>query len=192
MQLAIVVVLLVGLWLRNLSVVINAAVALGVTFLPAVLERDYRISLSPSVTIWPTLAVLLHAIGILGPYGNVWWWDHVTHTLSAAVVASVGFAAVRVVDIHSDAIYLPPPFTAVFVLLFTLALGVGWEVLEFVARSLGEAWGFAPVLYQYGLQDTILDLAFDAVGATLVALFAARPLSGLAEDLATRLWDRSG
>lgn len=189
MQAAIVGILLAGLWLPNASVVLNALLALAVTLLPAALRRDPRLTLSPSLTVWPTLAVMLHAVGMLGPYGAVWWWDHLTHTLSAAVVASVGYTTVRAVDIHYDAIYLPRRFLAVFVLLFTLALGVFWEIVEFASRAAAEVVGAGPVLFQYGLEDTLLDLVFDAVGALVVAIFGAAVLSTFADDLAERLRD---
>lgn len=103
--------------------------------------------------------------------------------------ASVAYATVRAVDVHSDAIYLPPRFLAVFVLLFTLALGVGWEVLEFDARTLGEAYGYGPLLYQYGRADTVVELVFDGLGAVVVALFASDALSELADDYVGRLRD---
>lgn len=192
MQVAIGVVLLVGLGTGNASVVINATVALLVTALPAVLERDYRIPLAPSLTFWLSAAVLLHAVGMLGPYRALWWWDHVTHTLSAGVVASVGYATARALDVHSDAVYFTPRFMTVFVLLFTVALGVAWEVVEFGARAVGEAFGYGPILVQYGFEDTIVDLVFDAVGALAVALFGTDGLSDVVDALVRRLGSAGG
>lgn len=101
--------------------------------------------------------------------------------------ASVAYATVRAVDVHSDAIYIPPRFLAVFVLLFTLVLGVGWEVLEFDARTLGEAYG--PLRYQYGRADTVVELVFDGLGAVVVAPFASDALTELADDYVGRLRD---
>jgi len=34
------------------------------------------------VTLWITLALILHTFGMLGIYSEVWWYDHVTHALS--------------------------------------------------------------------------------------------------------------
>jgi hypothetical protein len=117
----------------------------------------------------------------------VWWWDHLTHTLSATVVAGVGYATARAFDEHSDAVYLPQPFLGLYVLLFTLALGVFWEVLEFGARAAAAALGTRPVLFQYGLEDTLLDLVFDTAGAALVALFGSGRLRPVVDSLAARL-----
>ena len=170
LQLGVALVLAIGVAEANLSVVINAVGALAVSFLPAVLQRDYRITLSPGLTLWLTTAVLLHAVGMLGPYHSIWWWDHVTHTFSATVIAGLGYVTARAVDEYSDEVYLPPRFLFVYILLFTLAFGVAWEVLEFVARLLADAMGYGPFLVQYGFEDTIVDLVFDLLGGLLVAV----------------------
>jgi hypothetical protein len=187
MQAVVAGILVAGVLERDLAVVVNAAIALGVTFLPAVLERDWDVPLSPGVTLWVTVAVFLHALGMTGLYESVTWWDHLTHFLSAALVAGVGYAAIRAFDEHSDAVYLPPRVTAVFVVVFTLGLGVCWEVAEFGARLAATALGLEPVLVQYGLEDTLVDLLFDAAGAVVVALLGPRRLGATVEALRARL-----
>lgn len=187
MQTAISFIVVYGLLVVNVSILVNGALALAVTFLPAILERDYSIPLHPGLTFWLTSALLLHTAGFLGPYDSVWWWDHVTHTLSATLVAGVGYATTRALDEHSDAVYFPPQFTFVFLLLFTLAAGVLWEVLEFGARLLADVAGVQPVLVQYSLEDTVVDLIFDAVGAMLVAAFGSRELAAVVDALEARL-----
>ncbi|WP_089809014.1 hypothetical protein [Halogeometricum rufum] len=187
MRLAIAGILGFGLATLNASIVINAAAALSITYLPAVLSRDWGIRLSPGLTLWVTTAVLLHAVGMVGLYDGLWWYDHLTHTLSAMLVAAVGYASARAVDKYSEAVYLPPRFMFVFILTFTLALGVVWEVLEFFARLAADYLGVEAILVQYGLADTITDLVFDTVGAVLVALFGTETLSGLVDSLHQRL-----
>ncbi|MDS0243037.1 MULTISPECIES: hypothetical protein [unclassified Haloferax] len=186
-QAVILCIFLVGVYTRNLSVVVNAVLALSATFLPAVLRRDWQIRLHPLLGLWLALAVLLHAVGMLGPYNYIDWWDHVTHTLSATVVAAVGYVTARAVDEYTEAVYLPDRFMFVYVLLFTLAAGVFWEVLEFGARLAAEAVGSESVLVQYGLGDTIVDLIFDTVGAVLVALFGTPPLADTIDSVRERL-----
>ncbi len=179
LQVAIAVILAAGLLTRNLSVAVNATLALALTFAPAVLRRDYRIELDVGLTLWITLALFLHSLGMLGFYTEVWWYDHVTHTLSATIVAAGGYVLARAADEASDEIYLPPRFLFVFVLLFTLGLGVLWEVLEFAARLGARSLGIDPILVQYGLDDSLLDLLFDTLGAVLVALFGTGTVSGV-------------
>ncbi|KAB1193107.1 hypothetical protein GJR96_06485 [Haloferax sp. MBLA0076] len=186
-QLVIGLIFVAGVYTRNLSVVVNALLALAATFLPAVLRRDWQIRLHPFLGMWLTTAVLLHAIGMLGPYHYIDWWDHVTHTLSASVVAAVGYTAARAIEAHTDAVHFPRQFMFVYILLFTLAVGVFWEVLEFGARLAAEAAGTEAILVQYGLDDTLVDLIFDSVGAVLVALFGTATLSDTIESLTERL-----
>ncbi|AFK19671.1 hypothetical protein E6P09_01800 [Haloferax mediterranei ATCC 33500] len=186
-QLAICLIFFAGVYTRNLSVLVNAVVALSATFLPAILRRDWQIRLHPFLGMWLAMAVLLHAIGMLGPYHYIDWWDHVTHTLSATVVAAVGYTTARAIDEYSDAVYFPDRFMFVYILLFTLAAGVFWEVLEFGARLAADAVGMEAILVQYGLGDTIIDLVFDSVGAALVALFGTSPLTETIDSLTEHL-----
>jgi hypothetical protein len=190
MQAAIAGVFLAGVVLPNGSLLVNGGLGLAVTFLPAVLRRDLRIRLSTGLTLWVTVAVLLHSLGMVGLYRSVPWWDHLTHALSAFLVAGAGYATARALDEHSEAVRFPPEFLFAFVVVFTLAFGVLWEVLEFLARRLAVATGNAPVLIQYGLEDTMLDLVFDAVGAVLFGLVGTRRWGGVVEAVTARLDER--
>jgi len=196
MQLVLLGFVFIGLDRGDLRIVVNASVALGVTYLPAVLERDYGVPLDAGLTLWITLAVFLHAIGTTGLpgwegglYDSVPWWDNLTHALSASVVAAVGYATARAIDAHSDAVYLPPRFTFVFVLLFVMAFGVLWEVLEFAIGEAATAFGFQAVLIQHGIADSMTDLIFDAVGAVVVGTWGQlhRRLDRVVDSLVGRV-----
>lgn len=171
---AIAVLLAVGVATRSPGVVVNAALALAVTFLPALLARDLHLRVDAGLVLLLTVALSLHTLGMLGLYSGLWWYDHVTHTLSAILVADVGYTATRAVDLYSDAIYLPRRFFALSIVLFRLAAGVLWEVLEFVACEVAGARTVDLVLVQYGLEDTLHDLVFDTVGAVAVSAFGTR------------------
>lgn len=184
MELMLVGLLFIGLERGSTGIIVNTGVALLVTELPDLLERRYDIPLNPALTLWITGAVFLHALGTVGLpgsessfYRTVWWWDHVTHALSSSVVAAVGYATTRALDTRSDAIDLPPRFIFVFILLFVLAFGVAWEVLEFILGELSAVLGSGPVLTQYGLRDTMLDLVFNTVGGVIVALWGTAYLT---------------
>jgi hypothetical protein len=184
MVLVIVVILVLGVLTGSTGVIVNTGVGLLVIQLPAFLERDYGITLDAGLTLWITSAVFLHAVGVIGLpwsdvnfYASVWWWDHVTHALSSSLVAAVGYTTVRALDRHSEGISIPPRFMFVFILLFVLAFGVAWEVLEFTITLVAEATGNATVLTQFGLDDTMLDLVFDTVGAVVVAIWGTAHLT---------------
>ena len=187
LQGVLVGVLVVGLALRNVSVVVNAVVALSVTVLPAILERDHEVTLSPGLTLWISGAVTLHALGMVVLYNTIPWWDHLTHLVSGALVAGVGYALVRTIDEYTDAVRLSPTFVGVFVVLFTLAAGVLWEVLEMGGREIARAFGWEPILVVYGIHDTMLDLIVDGVAGVVVAVAGAPFLEGWVDRFLARL-----
>lgn len=194
MEVGLVGMLLVGLLRGNTGIIVNTGVALAVARLPGILERDFGIPMDAGLTLWITAAVFLHAFGTVGlpwspltPYQSLWWYDHLTHGLSASVVAAAGYATVRALDVHSRAVTFPPEFMVVFIFLFVLAFGVLWEVIEFAIGGIAGVFGFGSVLTQYGLSDTMLDLIFDAAGAAVVAVWGGARLSGVVHALATRL-----
>lgn len=187
MELVLLGLLFVAIDQRNVGGVVTAAVALGATKLPAVLERDYSLELDAGLTLWLTAAVFLHTIGVVGipgteavPYRTIPGYDHATHALSASVVAGVGYVTVRAFDAHSDDVSLPRRFTFVFVLLFVLALGVGWEILEFAIGLTADALDTSVSgAAQHGLEDTMMDLVFDGVGGLVVAAWGHVHLTGV-------------
>lgn len=197
MQAALVVFVAVGVLRASVGVVVNAGLALAVTHLPAVLERDYSIPMDAGLTLWLTAAVFLHALGIVGVPGLTgsfygpnppFWWDHLTHFLSSTVVAAAGYATVRALDDHLDELVFPPRFTFVFVVLFVMAMGVLWEILEYATWVVGRAVG-ADVLVVYGVDDVTLDLLFNAVGGVVVGLWGTAYLTDVVDAVRARLAD---
>lgn len=182
LQVVLVGLVLTGLVAGDVGVVVNAGGALVATALPVLLRREYGVSVDPGLVLWLTVAVVLHAVGTVGQpslYERAWWWDVVTHVLSGSVVAGVGYASVRAVDVHAEDIYLPPEVLPVFVLLFTLAAGVLWEVLEFAATLVADHSGTESVLIVFGPGDIVTDLIATGLAGLAVALWGTEYLRGL-------------
>jgi hypothetical protein len=177
MELSLVGFVFVGIDRGSPGVVINCLVALAVTQIPPLLERDYDVTMDPALVLWITTAVFLHGLGTLGPYRGIWWWDHMTHGLSSSLVAAAGYAFARAVDEHIADVHFPPAFTFCFILMVVLAFGVFWEVIEFALSVVAGTFGTGSVLVQYGLGDTMLDLVFDTVGGILVATWGTAYLT---------------
>jgi len=198
LQLCLVGFCFVGLYEGQLGVFVNAAVALGISHAPAMIERDYGVPMDPGLVLWVTLAVFAHALGTIGLpgigpfYEHVWWWDHLTHTLSSSVVAAVGYAAARTIDEHTEDVYFPPVFLFALLFVVTLAFGVLWEIIEFGVSGAASMAGGKSVLVQYGVTDTVLDLVFDTAGALVVAVWGTAYLSGVADQLVAHLDGRTG
>ncbi|MDG5761985.1 hypothetical protein QA600_21965 [Natronococcus sp. A-GB1] len=186
MQVVLVLVLVWGLYVRDLPTIANAAVALAITFVPAILEREYDLPMDVGLVLWITTAVFLHALGSAGLYDAIDPWDHLTHALSASVVAAAGYAIFRAVHVHTDRVYIPPKVMAAFILVFVFAAGVVWEILEFVIDQSAIVFGLDAVLAQYGINDTIVDLIFNAVGAVIVTLWGTAYLTDVSDSLSER------
>jgi len=169
-QLVLVGVLGFGLYRGDPTVLANAVGALVVVEVPALIRWELRVTLAPELTGLIGAAVLLHAVGTLGPYATVAWWDELAHAFSAAVVAAVGYALARALDTREECLRLPPAFLFAYLLLFVVAAGVVWELFEFGVGGLSQALAVPPPLTQPSLGDTVTDLAFDALGGTVVAL----------------------
>ncbi|MFC7138093.1 hypothetical protein ACFQRB_19710 [Halobaculum litoreum] len=172
LQVLIAVMFGLGVWYGNSGVAVNAGVGLLVTFLPALLRRRFEVTMGVGLVLWITVAMFLHALGtlplpgleFLSPYKALDWWDHMTHALSSSLVAGAAYAVIRAVQVHSEHVELPPLFTFAYLLLFVMAFGVLWELLEFYIGVVSALLGLTEVLTQYGLDDTVLDLVYNSIG----------------------------
>jgi hypothetical protein len=187
MQACLLIMMFVGIYLKDTHVVLNAIIVLGITFVPIVLTHKYYISLDPSLALWITLAVFLHTLGTVSFYETVARWDNLTHALSASVIAAAGYVVIRAIDIYTDDLYIPPRFMFVFILLFVLAAGVIWEILEFLTDEMVAKFEMDAFLTQHGIDDTMRDMFFDLLGALVVAAWGAAYLSDMSYRLARRI-----
>ena len=194
LQALMIAILGIGLYTGNAGIAVNAAVGLLVTQLPALLERRFRITMSVGLVLWITLAMFLHALGtvpLLGPdfeslYGATWWWDHMTHALSSSLVVGSAYAVTRAFQEHTEYIRIGPKFTFAYLLVFVMAFGVFWELIEFYIAVGAALLGVPQVLTQYGLDDTVLDLVYNTIGGLLVAIFGTTYLTGISDQLRGR------
>jgi len=153
---------------------------------PALLDKRYNLVLNPFLSLWITSAVFFHALGSFGLYGAVWWWDHLTHALSASVVAGIGYTVVRSIDLHSETINLPNKFMFVFILLTVIGFGVVWELFEFGLDIIAYITGISMPLARHGLDDKMKDMMYNTLGATIVALFGQAYLTNVSEDFRSK------
>ncbi|QIO24154.1 hypothetical protein [Haloarcula sp. JP-L23] len=177
--------LVVAVHRRNGAAIVNALVSLVLAlcsvFVAGGFQSPWLAVDTPALPLWVTVAGLLHSVGMLGPYESVWWWDHLTHTVSAALVAALLYAGLVVAVATDAALTLSPLAIAVTAVVYTFLVGVFWELVELVARAVGKRYGIEPVLVHYGWRDTAFDLAFDLVGALVVVALDVRVFVALAE-----------
>lgn len=191
MQAGIVAMFIVGVFRKDLSTTVNAGTGLALTFIPYVITRKYNIRHDTGLVLWITMAIFLHTIGTFALYDNVDKWDHLTHALSASVVAAAGYTLIRAIDIYVDEIYIPPRELFILILIFVLAMGVVWEIIEFLSDEYTSWMGYDAILAQHGIGDTMVDLVFDLLGAVIAATWGTAYLSDISYRLAARLEDIS-
>jgi hypothetical protein len=161
---ALVAVLIIAFRQRNLGAVVNAVVAIAGTYLPSIVEDQYNVEFVPWQRTYTATAMLTHAIGMLGPYEDTWWWDHLTHTHSATLLAGVVHVASR--RCGKD----PRPR----VLAVVGCVGLLWELMEYAIHAAANRVSLEPILVSYGEQDTVFDLCFDILGALVVLALGDR------------------
>ncbi|QKY17270.1 hypothetical protein [Halorubrum sp. CBA1229] len=178
---------LIGSLTRNLQAVVNGIASLVVAALPTLAEiaiafrSGADVAFGPALSAWIAVAGFLHMLGMLGWYDTVSWWDHLTHAVSAALVAALVYASLQVPSPLGSQV--ADPYAALFTVLFTLGAGVVWEFVELAARELGEYIDRPPVLEYYGLRDTVLDMAFNGVGAVGVVALDVRVFVSVTEQI---------
>lgn len=168
-RVALALVVVEGVRERNPGAIANALIGLVGTALPWLGERVFDVELEPWQRAYAETAMLVHALGMLGPYDDTWWWDHLTHTYSATLLGSIVFAVSR--RRGRD----PAPRVVAVV----VCAGVLWEGLEYLIHSAANRLGFEPILVSYGRRDTLFDLLFNLLGAMLVLVFGDRLLANL-------------
>jgi len=177
MQAGIIAVAIAGVFTKNYTWVPAAMISFFVSEVPSILRRDLKIVLPVELNFWIVLALFAHVVGgFTGFYDSIPGWDHLTHAMSASLVAALGFVTVVVLDKYTESIYLPRTFLAVFIVMFTMAIGVIWELTEFINDELTGS------RLQYSLSDSMLDLLFDAFGGFIVAAAGTRYLTHTSEE----------
>lgn len=174
LQATLVLAILEGLRRRNVSAVVNSLGALAVALLPATLRSLTGLAYGPELPLWIGVAGLIHAVGMLGLYDSVGWWDHLAHAVSAALVTALTYAAVLTVSSDGPFGALGPAGVVGGTLGYLVVFAVLWELIEEFARHVAERYDIGPLLVVYGPFDWLFDLAFNLVGAGLVLLLDLR------------------
>jgi hypothetical protein len=169
---------------RNVAAAVNVSASLSVAALVVAVPDGL---VGPGVGVWVAVAGVLHSIGMLGVYESRWWWDHLTHTVSAGLVAAFVYA-LALAAAESGAGLGPGAGAgagvAAATLALTFAVGICWEVLELLAREVGRRYDVEPLLVNYGRLDTAFDVVFDVVGALVVLALDVRLLVPVGERVA--------
>ena len=170
-QSALAVALVLFLVHRDWENVFLTGLVIGLTLVPAFLQRKFRIYLPPEFQLVAAAFVFLSLF--LGSahdfYDRFWWWDIVLHTGSGFLLGIVGFIALYLLN-QTDRLpqELSPAFRCFFGVTFAVFLGVLWEIFEFAADHIAPYWNMQSG--ETGVADTMWDLIVDTIGAAIVGL----------------------
>jgi hypothetical protein len=151
----------------------NAVLTLLVIFLTVLprLLRRFRVDVPPEfqlvAAVFVFCAIFLGTA--LGFYNRFYWWDTALHTTSGCLLGIVGFIAVFLIngtDHRPEGMRIS--LVAVFGFMFSVTLGVFWEIYEFVADKLVP--GLDMQVRATGPDDTMIDMIVNLIGAAIVAL----------------------
>ncbi|MBI5810298.1 MAG: hypothetical protein HZB21_03805 [Deltaproteobacteria bacterium] len=139
--------------------------AAGISLIPSVVERNYRITLPFELDLLITLSLFLHTFmgEGLSLYKRLWLFDKMLHLYGSAVIALLAFLFVYTLH-YTKKVRLTVPLIGFFTVIFALAAGGLWEMGEFgVDNIFGKQT-------QDGLDDTMYDMINDFIGGVIVAM----------------------
>lgn len=139
--------------------------AIVLSFVPSMVERNYHINLPFELDFLITLALFLHTFlgEVMLFYERVWLWDKVLHLYGTGVISILAFMIVYTLH-YTGKLRLTIPFIGFFTVTFALAVGCLWEIAEFSVDYL-----FGKVT-QKSLDDTMWDLVYDFIGGAIIAV----------------------
>ena len=154
------------------------------TFSFEYLEKKHNIKIPHMISTLSIIVIFcaLFLGEIMDAYSAFWWWDDLLHAISGVLLGLAGFLLVYYFNSRFS-MNLSPVFVALFVVAFSVLIGVLWEMFEFTMDyfkgSNMQRWT-APedvILlgkeYQgLGLRDTMSDLIVDLVGGVLAGGYA--------------------
>jgi len=130
--------------------------------LPSFIKRTYRIYLPFAIDFGLVLFIFLSLFlgGIDDFYGFIPLWDKIVHFQSGLVLSGTGFVVIYLLnESEQTPIELSPGFVALFAVVFSLAIGAVWEMVEFTGDAIFHSH------WQMGNADTMWDLIADFGGA---------------------------
>jgi hypothetical protein len=136
----------------------TTTVTAGATAAPATGRSRSRLAWAAAV-LWGVAVSVAHFGGLYYyVYWEIWWWDVLTHSTAGFGVAAFAYLLRPAAFRRPAALFLALP-------AFVLVVGAGFEVYERLFRTFWWSWSLS-----YYLEDTLLDLVMDTLGALALAV----------------------
>lgn len=169
LQVVLGLLLIVSIVERDWIYIVACSISILISFIPAILKRDYHITLHWVFELLIATALFLHVGGgVFKAYHLIPRYDMLTHFVSALVVSFLAFSIIYILDEYWDGLSMDIYAMAFVVVIFTMAMGVVWEFLEWTVDMV---FGTTE---QLGLQDTMQDLLVDTLGGIIMAVVGVK------------------
>lgn len=156
---------------------------LACTFVPGFIERTGKVSVPNVMSVVFIMFCLAHFV--VGEIGEMYikskTFDSILHTLSGSMIAILAFSIIRLLN-NSEKVDLKlnPLFVSIFVVCFSVTVGVAWEMVEFLVDAISgtnmqrysDSVTRIPFVGREALFDTMKDLILDAIGAVVMAVIS--------------------
>jgi hypothetical protein len=160
--------------------VVERVASIGRESLPLAGRRAGRDPAWAVALLWGLGVCIAHFGGLaFGIYYQIWWWDLLTHLTAGAGVAALIYLVAPATFRRPVALFVTLP-------LVVLAIGTWFEIYERVFRRFWVSWPRS-----YYVEDTVVDLVADVVGAfaTAVVVVVVRSVRRLRRDRQGRQGD---
>lgn len=137
--------------------------ALILTFLPVLFVSRFQIHLPRRFV--GAISLFVFATLFLGEvfdfYERIWWWDIALHGSSAIGFGILGFIFVFML-FEGDRYAAPAAALGVLAFCVAITIGALWEIFEYAMDQI-----FGMNMQKSGLDDTMLDMIVNAIGASI-------------------------
>jgi len=157
------------LWWGDWQSSVSAMLVFAAMLAPSILKERYRLylpfALELGIVVFTFLTLFLG--GVAQFYDWVPFWDKFLHVQSGFLLGAAGYVVVYILNEHRRIhLNLSPGFVSLFAVTFSLALGVVWEIFEFIGDVILKSTYWQGV----GIADTMWDLIADGTGALIVSV----------------------
>lgn len=147
-------------------ITMGALLASFLSIAPAILRRNYKITLPFYLEFLIVVGLYMHVfLGEFRLFYDVYpWWDKAMHLLGTFIISILGFLVVYTLH-YTKKVRLSLPLIGFFTVVFGLAIGAFWEILEFLLDT------FLGTNAQRSLTNTMVDLIVDLLSSIVTGLF---------------------
>ena len=169
LKLVMISLIIISIYKSHWVWLFGSILALAVSLIPTILKKNYEITLPLALDLLISIALLLHiGGGLLDGYSSIAGYDTLTHFVSSFLIAFIAFVIIYILHVYWDGLIMDKYALAFLVILFTVAMGVVWELNEWITDIIfqtSEQWGYA---------DTLKDLFVDTLAGFVIGLIAIK------------------